>query len=282
MNPYTLRKEITENVSNALREDIGCGDVTAELIPSEHKSRASVITRETCVVCGRDWFDEVFRQLDTTISIQWHAQEGQTVAANTKLVTLEGPSRVLLTGERTALNFLQFLSGIATKAQEYTQQKGRSRIRLLDTRKTIPGLRLAQKYAVTIGGCENHRIGLYDCYLIKENHITACGSITAAVASARKQRDDLPIVVEVETEEELQEALAAHVNRIMLDNFSISQLQHAMTLDKGNTLFEVSGNLTRQNISELANIGIDCLSAGDLTKNITSIDLSMRIVAIAP
>ncbi len=273
-----IRHDITRIVTTSLNEDIGDGDITAELIPPNKESTAEVITRESCVICGIAWFNEVFTQLGSINNITWHVQEGEQVQANTKLVTLQGNSRILLTGERSALNFLQFLSGIATKSREYSDKVMHKEIRVLDTRKTIPGLRLAQKYAVAIGGSHNHRIGLYDAFLIKENHIAACGDIRQAVDTARALHPGKPIIVEAETIAQLQQAIDSKVDRVMLDNFSQEQLQEAFLLNKQGVQYELSGNIDSQNFPLTQGQGIDCISIGDLTKNIQCIDLSMRII----
>lgn len=272
-----MRQDITSIVTTSLAEDIGNGDITAELIPKKHVTSAQVITRDECVVCGTAWFNEVFEQLGNVDTIEWHVKEGDFVQANTKLVTLQGNARTLLTGERSALNFLQLLSGIATKSRAYAKLVEGTNIQILDTRKTIPGLRTAQKYAVTIGGSHNHRIGLYDAFLIKENHIAACGGITKAVAEAKSTHPDKPIIVEVESIRELKQAINAQVDRVMLDNFSEEQKRIAFSLNKQGVKYEASGNIDLQKIKSTQTDGIDCISIGDLTKNIQCIDLSMRI-----
>ena len=226
------------------------------------------------------WFDEVFRQLDKTIRVTWSVQDGSAVAPDQTLCHVHGPTHALLTGERTALNFLQTLSGTATVTRQYVQAMGNSPTRLLDTRKTVPGLRLAQKYAVQCGGGHNHRIGLYDMVLIKENHITACGSIQAAVHAALQQFPELPIEVEVESADELEQAITAGAHRILLDNFSVADLRKAVIQTAGRAELEISGNVTLRNIAELAAIGVDYISTGAITKHVTALDLSMRVTAI--
>lgn len=276
VNLDNFRHQLPQFVKIALDEDVGDGDITAALIPESTEAKATVITREDCVVCGQAWVNEVFSQVGGVNSPSWHVEEGQHVAANTNLFTVEGLARGILTAERTALNFLQLLSGIATKSNAYRTRLKDKNIRILDTRKTIPGLRLAQKYAVSVGGCDNHRIGLYDAFLIKENHIAAAGGIHLAVTHAKALYPDKPIIVEVETIDELKQAIEAKVDRVMLDNFSAEQKLQAFALDKKGVLYEASGNVDLDNIHELEAEGIDCISIGDLTKNIQCIDLSMR------
>lgn len=273
----SIRADITRAVREALAEDIGDGDITAMLIPGDQINTAEIITREDCILCGQAWLEETFAQLGGLDSIQWHAQDGEQVTAGSKLVTLRGNARRLLTGERTALNFIQLLSGTATKAHQFAQLLPNSNIKILDTRKTIPGLRTAQKYAITCGGCHNHRIGLYDMFLIKENHIAACGGITAAVEKAREIAPDKRVEVEVETREELLEAIAAKADVVMLDNFTPDDLQYAFALDKQETKYELSGNLDFANLGSVGNYKIDYCSFGALTKHITAVDLSMRV-----
>lgn len=272
-----LGSDITRAVAAALQEDIGSGDITAELLPAAQTSTARVITREDCVVCGIPWFDEVFAQLDAGVHIDWHVKEGDWVTAETALVTLTGRSRTLVTGERTALNFLQLLSGTATQSRIYAQLVAGTEIKILDTRKTIPGLRSAQKYAVTLGGCHNHRWGLFDAFLIKENHITACGGISAAITAAQRLHPEKPIIVEVENYGEFCEAAAHPVTRIMLDNFSEADLQKVAA--HGSPIpVEISGNITAEKIARLTHLKISAISSGSLTKHLRAIDLSMRIL----
>jgi len=271
---------ISKQVSDALQEDIGSGDVTAALLDPTQVADARVISRETGILSGSLWFDEVFRQLDSSIRITWSARDGDSITPNQTLCELHGPTHALLTGERAALNFLQTLSGTATVTHQYVNAMGDSPTRLLDTRKTIPGLRLAQKYAVTCGGGHNHRAGLYDMVLIKENHIAGCGSIHAAVHSAMQQCPELPIEVEVESLDELEQAITAGAHRILLDNFSVDDLRKAVSLTAGRAELEISGNVTLKNIAELAAIGVDYISTGAITKHVTALDLSMRVTAI--
>ena len=267
---------LEDSVSNALQEDIGSGDVTAKLIPEDDFSLATVITREPATICGIDWFEEVFAQLDSQVFIEWDVNDGDVVIAGQQLCSLSGATRALLTGERAALNFLQTLSSTATKAAEYTAAIAGTNVKVLDTRKTIPGLRLAQKYAVSCGGAYNHRVGLYDAILIKENHILAAGGISQAVEAARFNSPELMIEVEVENLDELQQALDANVNRIMLDNFPLDLLRQAVSITNKKSALEASGNITLETIRAIAETGIDYISTGAITKDIKAIDLSMR------
>ena len=271
-----LRADIERTVRWALEEDIGSGDITAELIPADKTASATIITREAAVLCGRAWVDEVFRQLDSRIELNWHVNDGDSIEPNQTLVTLNGNARALLTGERTALNFLQTLSGTATAAHEYAQLVKGTDIKILDTRKTIPGLRTAQKYAVLCGGCHNHRMGLYDAFLIKENHIAACGGITNAVAKARELHPGKPVEVEVENLDELKQALDAKADIIMLDNFSIEDAKEAVRLVNQNAKIEISGNISADSINTLIGVRPDFVSSGALTKHLRALDLSMR------
>jgi nicotinate-nucleotide pyrophosphorylase (carboxylating) len=272
-----LRADIERTVRWALEEDIGSGDITAELIPADKTASATIITREAAVLCGRPWVDEVFRQLDSRIELNWHVNDGDSIEPNQTLVTLNGNARALLTGERTALNFLQTLSSTAAAAHEYAQLVKGTDIKILDTRKTIPGLRTAQKYAVLCGGCHNHRMGLYDAFLIKENHIAACGGITNAVAKARELHPGKPVEVEVETFDELKQALDAKADIIMLDNFSIEDAKEAVRLVNQNAKIEISGNISADSINTLIGVRPDFVSSGALTKHVGAVDLSMRI-----
>lgn len=267
---------IEDSVRQALKEDIGTGDVSCDLINKTARSLATVITRESAVVCGIDWFNEVFKQLDNNIQITWYVKDGECVNADQLLCELNGITRSLLSGERTALNFLQTLSGTATMAYKYTQAINSTNTKILDTRKTIPGLRLAQKYAVTCGGGINHRIGLYDAILIKENHIIGAGGIKQAVESSRQYHPKLSIEVEVENINELQQAIDAKVERVLLDNFSLPQLKQAVKLNNHRLELEASGNVTLDTILSIAETGVDFISSGALTKNIKALDLSMR------
>tara|TARA_B110001452_G_scaffold162901_1_gene135625 strand:+ start:855 stop:1715 length:861 start_codon:yes stop_codon:yes gene_type:complete len=280
--PYTLPHDtagdVPQLVARALQEDIGHGDITAMLIPADKEASASVISRDSAVICGRPWVDEVFRQLDPNTRVDWEISEGDVVSPDQTLFTLNGNARVLLTGERTALNFLQTLSATATLARQYADLTSNSDIRILDTRKTIPGLRLAQKYAVTVGGCHNHRMGLYDAFLIKENHIAACGGIAKAVAQARKIATDKLVEVEVENLNELRQALLAKADVVMLDNFSPADIEGLKTLNFGHTKVEVSGNITAQTLQQYIGAEVNYISSGSLTKHVQAIDLSMRLI----
>jgi nicotinate-nucleotide pyrophosphorylase (carboxylating) len=283
MNPLysknlpTLLQDVTTSVTLALREDVGSGDITAQLIPINQMAEARVITREDCIFCGKAWVEEVFRQLDPQVEIAWLVEDGEAVTANSLLFTLKGNTRSLLTGERTALNFVQTLSGTATISRYYANQVAHTNVKLLDTRKTIPGLRTAQKYAVACGSCHNHRIGLYDAFLIKENHITACGNIANAIAAAHKIAPGKPVEVEVETFEELQQALAANADIIMLDNFSIDEMKKAVAITAKRAKLEASGNIDESTLVPTAETGVDFISIGALTKHCRAVDLSMRI-----
>jgi len=264
------------DIKHFLDEDIGTGDITAAIIPEDTHAQAEVITREGMILCGQAWFDAIFKHLDAGVNIVWLAAEGETVKKNTTLCKLSGSARGLLTGERTALNLLQLLSATATVARQYADAVAGTSCKVLDTRKTIPGLRNAQKYAVACGGCYNHRIGLYDGVLIKENHIMAAGSITRAIVMAR-ELTTMTVEVEVESMQELIEALAAKPDRIMLDNFSLEELRAAVKLSAGAIKLEASGNIDLDNIRTIAETGVDFISIGALTKNVKAIDLSMRI-----
>lgn len=279
LSAETLR-DIPHSVARALKEDIGGGDITAQLIPEEKQATAVVISREAAVICGRPWVDEIFKQLDKNTDIEWHISEGDNVEADQKLFTLTGNARTLLTGERTALNFLQTLSGTASVSRHYAQLAPNSQVKILDTRKTIPGLRLAQKYATAVGGCQNHRVGLYDAFLIKENHITACGGISQAVEKARGISAEKPVEVEVENLEELHQALAANADIVMLDNFSTADIEALSSIDLGDTRIEVSGDITEEKLRTYNHGAINFISSGSLTKHIRAVDLSMRFVGL--
>ena len=274
-----LEKDIRKCVSRALDEDINSGDITAELISPNSSSVAEIISREKAVVCGVSWVNEVLSQLDPSTEIEWFVKDGDFIKSNQILATIKGLTRILLTAERTILNFLQTLSGTATSASRYAGIAKNSSVQILDTRKTIPGLRLAQKYAVSVGGCKNHRIGLFDSYLIKENHIKACGGITKAVRRAREIRPDLEVQVEVENLNEFNEAINASVDIILIDNFSAEEVNTRGKLKNPATKIEVSGNINEDNLAEYlsANKIIDRISCGSLTKSVKSVDLSMRL-----
>jgi len=272
-----LSQSIRDNVAAALREDIGSGDITAQLIPANQQAKATIITREDCIFCGKDWVIEVFARIDEKVVIEWHIDDGEFASANSTLFSLSGNARSLLTGERTALNFVQTLSGTATTSRYYANLVAHTQVKLLDTRKTLPGLRDAQKYAVASGGCHNHRIGLYDAFLIKENHIAACGGIAAAVAAARAIAPDKPVEVEVENLEELNQALSANADIIMLDNFTQDDMRKAVAINKGQAKLEASGNVTEATLPLIAETSVDFISIGALTKHCRAVDLSMRI-----
>ena len=295
MLPEQLLHDITNTVTWALCEDLGVNtydelmtssDITAELIPAKNTAVANIISRDECIICGVAWVNEVFKQLDsiynTTTEITWHVEDGQHVDADTSLFSLSGNARILLTGERTALNFLQSLSGTATVTRRYVKHLEGTTTKLLDTRKTIPGLRSAQKYAVTCGGGVNHRIGLFDAFLIKENHIAACGGIEKAINTARVNHSDKTVEVEVENIDELTQALNAGADIIMLDNFTTTMIEQAVALtqqiSQGKTKLEVSGNMTLDTLQNYAKSGVDFISVGALTKHVTAVDLSMRFV----
>lgn len=270
-----LDEELLHTVRAALDEDIGSGDITAALIPLEQTATATVICRESAVVCGQAWFNAVFAELDSRIAVTWLVRDGDRVRDKQTLCTLSGPARPLLSGERTALNFLQTLSATATLAHRYAETVADLPVRILDTRKTIPGLRHAQKYATRIGGCDNHRTGLYDGILIKENHIAAAGSISKAVSAARAANPAMMIEIEVENDEQIQQALAAGADRLLLDNFTPGALTTAVQTVAGRAELEASGGITLENLRQTALTGVDFISIGTLTKNIHAIDLSM-------
>ncbi|MFM4931574.1 carboxylating nicotinate-nucleotide diphosphorylase [Aeromonas dhakensis] len=284
-----LQQDIRRAVRAALLEDLGdaltaldqpdaSADITAQLIPADRISTARVITREAGVFCGQPWVDEVFTQLGGDVQVEWLVQDGEVLTPNQELFRLHGPARTLLTGERNALNFVQTLSGVATLTARYVAELAGTDCRLLDTRKTLPGLRSAQKYAVTCGGGKNHRIGLYDAYLIKENHILACGGIAQAIAEARRLNPGKPVEVEVESLVELEQALAAQADIVMLDNFDAPMMREAVALNQERAKLEVSGNVTLDTLAEYAATGVDFISVGALTKHVRALDLSMRFI----
>ena len=273
----TLPDDIAETVRRALAEDVGGGDVTAALVPDGRIARAQVVTRDDAVLCGGAWFDEVFHQLDARARIVWKTPDGTAIRAGQVLCQIEAPARAILTGERTALNFLQTLSGVATRTHAYIDAVRDTKAIILDTRKTVPGLRLAQKYAVRCGGGQNHRLGLYDGILIKENHISAAGSVTAALSAAKAAaQPNVLLEIEVENLMQLREALAAGAKRILLDNFDLAGLRAVVDETRGRAQLEISGGVTLANVRALAETGVDFISVGDLTKNITAVDLSLR------
>ncbi|MBA2654616.1 MAG: carboxylating nicotinate-nucleotide diphosphorylase [Gammaproteobacteria bacterium] len=269
-------EHVRRAVTLAIDEDVGTGDITAQLLQSNKIVAAEIITREAAVMCGAPWVEEVYRQLDPGITIKWLVEDGQKIAPTQLLCTLQGPATSLLTGERIALNFLQTLSGTATTTRRFVERLQHSKTQLLDTRKTIPGLRNAQKYAVQCGGGNNHRLGLYDAYLIKENHIIACGSITQAIDTAKVLHPGKTVEVEVENLTELEEALTAGADIVMLDNFEIASIDEAVKITKGRAKLEVSGNVTEERLPEIAATGVDFISVGSLTKHVRAVDLSMR------
>ena len=268
---------IAKLVTQALAEDIAGGDITAELIGADVQASGRIVTREDGILCGTAFALEAFQHIDPSCQVKWTAQDGDVIAADNIVCTVSGPARALLTGERTALNFLQLLSGTATTASQYAARVAHTGVKLLDTRKTVPGLRLAQKYAVTCGGCYNHRIGLFDAFLIKENHISAAGGVAEAVAAARDIAPDKPVEVEVESEAELEQALTAGADRIMLDNFSLKALRDAVARTAGRAELEALGNVTHETLVTIAETGVDFISIGALTKHVRALDLSMRI-----
>jgi nicotinate-nucleotide pyrophosphorylase (carboxylating) len=272
-----LTADIQASVRIALAEDVGSGDITAQLIPAEQSASARVITRESAVISGVAWVNEVFRQVDSSVQVRWLVADGQRVQANDVLFELQGSARALLTGERAALNFLQTLSAVATRCQYFADLVAGTTVKLLDTRKTLPGLRVAQKYAVTCGGCHNHRMGLYDAFLIKENHITACGSVAATVQAAHRIAPGKPVEVEVENLDELREALAAGADIIMLDELSLEDMRSAVEINASQAKLEASGGVNEDTIRAIAETGVDYISLGTLTKDIKAIDLSMRL-----
>ncbi len=271
-----LQTEIRLNVERALAEDVGSGDITAQLIPATASASAKIITRVPAVIAGCAWVDEVFRQVDPQVQVTWHVKDGDKVTPNQVLFELSGAARSLLTGERSALNFLQLLSGVATRCQFFANKVQGTQVKLLDTRKTLPGLRLAQKYAVTCGGCHNHRIGLYDAFLIKENHIAACGGVAQAVQAAKQIAPHKAVEIEVENLDELEQALAASADIIMLDELSLEDMRIAVGLAQGKAKLEASGGINEHSILAIAQTGVDYISIGSLTKDITAVDLSMR------
>lgn len=281
MHQAALPDDIDMTVRRALEEDVGSGDITARLIPEYATATARIICREEAVLCGIPWAKAVAAQVDANIRLDWQARDGDRIQSDQDIARLSGPARSLLTAERCILNFLQTLSGTATLSRHYADRVAHTSVRLLDTRKTLPGLRTAQKYAVRTGGCHNHRMGLYDAFLIKENHISACGSIRAAVQQARRIAADKPVEVEVENLDQLQEALAEQADTIMLDNFAPDQLREAVAIARGHCRLEASGGINEATLVMVAETGVDYISIGALTKDCRAIDLSMRFVDAA-
>lgn len=271
---------VVKSVELALAEDVGSGDITAQLIRENANAVAKVITREDMVMCGKDWVDEVFYQVDPNLRLTWFHSDGDVILANDALFTAYGSARSLVTAERTALNFIQLLSGVATTTSKYVEKIKHTSTKLLDTRKTIVGLRLAQKYAVLCGGGYNHRIGLYDAFLIKENHIATCGSINKAIEAARKLAPNRPVEVEVANLTEFHEAIMANADVIMLDNFELDVIREAVILNNGRSRLEVSGNITLDTIDSIASLGVDYISVGAITKHVRAIDLSMGVLLL--
>lgn len=273
-----LTSAIAEDVAHALAEDIGTGDVTARLVPGAARAQAHVITREAAVLCGMDWFEACFQQIDRDTRIRWHARDGDRLAAGQIICELTGHARALLSAERTSLNFLQTLSAVSTATRAFVDAVAGTRAAILDTRKTIPGLRLAFKYAVRNAGGTNHRMGLYDAVLIKENHIAAAGGIAAALSKARAMAPGIPTQIEVENLAQLGEAIASSAKLILLDNFDLPELREAVKLTAGRALLEASGGITLQTVRAIAETGVDRISVGSLTKDVRAVDLSMRFV----
>jgi nicotinate-nucleotide pyrophosphorylase (carboxylating) len=277
--PVVPATQVADDVAQALAEDIGGGDATADLLDAEATGHARVLCREAATLAGRPWFDACFRALDPHVEIHWHAKDGERVAPDTVLCELRGRARALVSGERSALNFLQLLSGTATATAAFVDAVQGTRARILDTRKTIPGLRVAQKYAVRCGGGVNHRIGLFDAVLIKENHVIAHGSIAGAVAQARRLHPALPLICEVESIDELRQAMAAGVDRVLIDDFTQDDMRAAVRLADGKVPLEVSGGVSLATVAAIAATGVDYISVGSLTKHVRAIDLSMRMLA---
>lgn len=273
-----ISTDMKETVRWALAEDIGSGDITALLIPEQRQAKAVIVCKEDGVLSGQEWVNETYRQLSPSVTLQWNFKEGASIKKGDVIVSLQGPARALLTGERTGLNFLQTLSGVATRCRAIANLVAHTRVKVLDTRKTLPGLRTALKYAVTCGGCHNHRIGLYDAFLIKENHISACGSISAAIKTANQVAPGKPVEVEVENFAELEEALNAGADIVMLDDFTLEDTEKAVKFTAGRAKLETSGGINEANIAQYAETGIDFISLGTLTKDVKAIDLSFRVL----
>ena len=271
-----LQKYIINDIKLALQEDIGSGDISAQLIDEDEQLTTRLLVREDAVLCGTAWFDEAFKQCDSRIQLAWQAQDGDSVSADSVLCQVTGPARAILTAERTALNFLQTLSGTATVTRYYADKIKQTKCRILDTRKTIPHLRLGQKYAVECGGGINHRIGLFDAYLIKENHLAACGGIKQAVERGRKLNPDRFLEVEVENIDQLHQAIEAQVDRALIDNFSIEDMKKAVAITANRIQLEASGNVTDEALLKIANTGVDFISIGALTKHLRAVDFSLR------
>ena len=275
--PPAVPSDIAKLVTFCLQEDVGTGDITAELIPTDKTISAKLISRDNGVFCGRPWADEVFQQVDNSITANWHIEEGAELSPNQTLVQISGSPRSILTAERTVLNFLQTLSAVSTISQHYASLVRHTSVKLLDTRKTLPGLRSAQKYAVRVGGCFNHRLGLFDAFLIKENHIAACGGIEAAVSKAKALYPNKPVEIEVQNLNELELAISAEADTVMLDNFECSNILKAVKLNGGRVKLEASGGIDADMLVSIAETGVDYISLGALTKNCQAIDLSLLI-----
>jgi|TARA_B110000971_G_scaffold80561_1_gene82710 nicotinate-nucleotide pyrophosphorylase (carboxylating) len=278
MKNMNLQQHIVKDIELALKEDVGSGDISALLIDENKLLRTRLLVREEAILCGTAWFEQAFKQCDEGIHLDWQAQDGDRVSAESVVCRISGPARAILTAERTALNFLQTLSGTATTTRYYVDKISQTKCRILDTRKTIPHLRLAQKYAVTCGGGLNHRIGLFDAYLIKENHLAACGSIRQAVERGRALHSDKLLEVEVETLEQLQQAIEANVDRALIDNFSLEEMKQAVKMTSNQIQLEASGNITDESLFNIANTGVDFISIGALTKHVRAIDFSLRFL----
>lgn len=282
-NPFApfdaaLVEAFEANIQAALSEDVGTGDVTGRLVPENEWVKAHVIVRENAVLCGAPWFEAVMKQLDARIRIEWHYAEGAMMRADSEVCAIEAPARALLTGERTALNFLQLLSGVATATRQYVDVVQGTRASILDTRKTLPGMRLAQKYAVRVGGGKNQRLALYDGILIKENHIAAAGGITAAMRAAHALNAGVPIQIEVENLDELEQALGAGATSVLLDNFSLEMMREAVKLTNGRAVLEASGGVNMSSVRSIAETGVDRISIGSLTKDVRATDYSLRVI----
>jgi nicotinate-nucleotide pyrophosphorylase (carboxylating) len=276
---HLLEEAVTTDVTRALKEDIGTGDLTAGLVPADRTAHARLMTRQSGVLCGTEWFNRTFEEVDPEVEIFWHHKDGDDIVANSSLCELEGPARALLTAERTAINFVQLLSGVATKARIFVRAVEGTKAKIYDTRKTLPGLRIAQKYAVRVGGAHNHRIGLHDAILIKENHLAAAGGVKAALAAARRSASsDTVVQVEVETLEQLREAIAAGARLVLLDNFDLGKMREAVKIAGDNAELEASGGVTLKTVRSIAETGVHRISVGALTKDVEALDLSMRFI----
>ena len=284
ISTYQLASAIADNVSASLAEDIGDGDITALLVPEDQWAKGRVITRGNATIAGIAWVNAVFQRVDPRVTLEWYCRDGNDIdcAKNSTLFSFEGPARAILTAERSALNFLQLLSGVASRCRYYSSKVAHTQVTLLDTRKTLPGLRIAQKYAATCGGFGNHRLGLYDAFLIKENHIASAGSVQRAIENAHRVAPGRPVEVEVENLEEFEQALHANADIIMLDEFSLSDLCKAVSICSGRAKLEASGGITEENLVEIAETGVDYISLGTVTKDVKAIDLSMRITSTIP